>query len=259
MKKMNVFKRVITALTTAIMTISASGFAFNTSATNEEPDLNEMAEKVVYLVNEARAEAGLEPIYAVPYLSELATVRAEECSESFGHSRISGESFVTVIDYEVAPWAKASENIASGMDTPEATFEQWKNSPSHWAAIMSPEFTHMGVGVVYNSESTDKWYWQQLFIKVDTYERPDGELDGQYIPDEYKIVPQVTGDINGDGVIDSFDYVLLCSYINKQVTLNPAQVESADILQDGAITYSDAAYLRKYILGEINEVPVKLF
>ncbi len=75
MKKMNVFKRVITALTTAIMTISASGLAFNTSATNEESDINEMADRIVYLVNEARAEAGLEPIYSVPYLSELATVR----------------------------------------------------------------------------------------------------------------------------------------------------------------------------------------
>jgi len=259
MKKMNIFKRAITALTTAIMTISASGLAFNTSATNEEPDLNEMADRIVYLVNEARAEAGLEPIYSVPYLSELATVRAEECVESFSHSRTNGDSFVTVIDYDEAPWTTAGENLASGMSTPEETFEQWRNSPSHWSAIMSPEFTHMGVGIAYDPDSDYKWYWQQLFIKVDTYEKPDGELEGQYIPDEYKIVPQSTGDINGDGMVDSFDYVLLCRYLNKQVTLNPLQLESAEVLQDGVISYSDAAYLRKYILGEINEVPVKLF
>lgn len=261
MKKMNVFKRVITALTTAIMTVTASGISnvFGANAADEEPDFKEMAERVIYLVNEARAEAGLDPIYAVPYLSELATVRAEECVESFSHSRANGDSFVTIVDYEVTPWSTAAENIASGMSTPEETFEQWRNSPSHWAAIMSPEFTHMGVGVTYDPDSTYRWYWEQLFIKVDTYEQPDGNIEGQYIPDPYKIVPQATGDINGDGIIDSFDYVLLCRYLNKQVTLNPLQVESADILQDGVVSYSDAAYLRKYILGEIEEVPVKLF
>lgn len=261
MKKMNIFKRVITALTTAVMAVTASGITnvFGANASDEEPDFTEMAERVIYLVNEARAEAGLDPIYAVPYLSELATVRAEECVESFSHSRTNGESFVTIVDYEEAPWITAGENIASGMSTPEETFEQWRNSPSHWAAIMSPEFTHMGVGVAYDPDSTYRWYWEQLFIKVDTFESPDGTIEGQYIPDPYKIVPQSTGDIDGDGIIDSFDYVLLCRYLNKQVTLNPLQVESADILQDGVVTYSDAAYLRKYILGEIEEVPVKLF
>ena len=259
MKKMNVFRRVITAITTAIMTVSASGLAFNTSATNEEPNFDEMADRIVYLVNEARAEAGLEPIYMVPYLRERATLRAEECTEVFSHSRSNGDSYSTVVDYNSAPWQKISENIAAGMNTPEATFEQWKNSPSHWAAIMNPEYTHMGVGIAYDADSTYKWYWQQLFIKIDTEERPDGSMDGQYIPDQYTIIPQATGDIDGDGVIDSFDYVLLCRYLNKQVTLNPLQVESADILQDGVISYSDAAFLRKYILGQINEVPVKLF
>lgn len=257
MKKMNVFRRVITALTTAIITVS--GISFNASASNEEPDFNEMTERVVYLVNEARAEAGLDPIYAVPYLSEIASVRAEECVETFSHTRANGESFVTVIDYDTVPWASAGENIASGYSTPEETFEQWRNSPSHWAAIMNPDYTHMGVGVAYSSDSTYGWYWEQLFIKVDTWEKPDGTLEGQYIPEEYKVVPQTAGDLTGDGIVDAFDFVLLCRYLNKQVTLNPLQLESADILADGVISYSDAAFLRKYILGELEQIPVKLF
>lgn len=259
MKKMNIFKRVITALTTAIMTVTASGITFRAEASNEEPNFSEMAERVVYLVNEARAEEGLDPIYIVPYLNEIATVRAEECVESFSHSRANGESFSTVIDYEVAPWASAGENIASGMSTPEETFEQWRNSPSHWAAIMNPDYTHMGVGVAYDPDSTYGWYWEQLFVKVDTWESPEGTIEGQYIPEEYKVVPQMKGDITGDGIVDSFDFVLLCRYLNKQVTLNPLQLESAEILVDGVVSYSDAAFLRKYILGEIEQIPVQLF
>lgn len=260
MKKMNVFRRVVTALTTAIMTISASGLTFNANATVEEvPNAQEMTDRIVYLVNEARAEAGLEPIYAVPYLSELAETRAEECIETFGHTRANGDAFFEIIDYDEAPWLDAGENIASGMSTPEATFEQWRNSPSHWAAIMSPKYTHMGVGVTYDPDSQYGWYWTQLFIGVDTFESPDGSIEGQYYPDEYEMIPCATGDINGDGMVDSFDFVMLCQYINGQITLNPRQIASADILEDGAITYSDASFLRKYILGEVETIPVKLF
>ena len=259
MKKMNIFKRVITALTTAIMTVSASGLAFNTNAVEETLDFQEMTDRVIYLVNEARAEAGLEPVYAVPYLSEVAEERSEECVENFGHKRANGDSFYTIIDYEQAPWMTAAENIASGMSTPEATFEQWRNSPSHWSAIMNPNYTHMGVGVTYDPDSQYGWYWTQIFVEVDTFETKDGKIEGQYYPDEYQMLPCATGDINGDGTVDSFDFVMICQYLNGQITLNPRQVESAEILVDGAVTYSDAAYLRKYILGEVETIPVKLF
>ncbi len=254
------FAKVISALSAVVMaTTGMANFSMKSDAAYDDPDYTELAEQVIVLVNEARAEAGLDPIYAVPYLLDAAETRAEECVENFSHSRANGDSFIQVVDYNVTPWATAAENIACGMSTPEDTFEQWKNSPSHWAAIMNPDYTHMGVGVTYDPDSVYGWYWEQLFIKVDSYEVPSGEIEGQYIPDKYKIVPQSTGDIDGDGIIDSFDYVLLCQYINKQITLNPLQTESADILKDGVITYSDAAYLRKYILNEISEIPVKLF
>ncbi|MDE5772544.1 MAG: SCP-like extracellular [Ruminococcus sp.] len=261
MKKTNrLFTRVISALSAVVMaTAGAVNFTMKTDAAYDEPDFVELAEQVIVLVNEARAEAGLNPIYATPYLCDVAETRAEECVENFSHSRANGDSFIQAVDYDVIKWATAGENIACGMSTPEDTFEQWRNSPSHWAAIMNPDYTHMGVGVTYDPDSVYGWYWEQLFIKVDTYAVPSGEIEGQYIPDRYKIVPQSTGDIDGDGVIDSFDYVLLCQYLTKQTTLNPLQMESADILVDGVITYSDAAFLRKYILGQIDEIPYKLF
>lgn len=261
MKNTNrLFAKVISALSAIVMATAGIGnFSMKSTASYDEPDFEELAEQVIVLVNEARAEAGLDPIYAVPYLLDAAKVRAEECVENFSHSRANGARFIEVVDYSVTPWARTAENIACGMNTPEATFEQWRNSPSHWAAIMNPDFTHMGVGVTYDPDSVYGWYWEQLFIQVDPYEVPSGEITGQYIPDRYKIVPQSTGDIDGDGVIDSFDYVLLCQYLAKQTTLNPLQMESADILADGVITYSDAAFLRKYILGQVTQLPISLF
>ncbi|MCM1315300.1 MAG: CAP domain-containing protein [Alistipes senegalensis] len=256
MKKTNIFTKAVSVIAAAIMTVSAN--AINTNASDETSDYTAMTERLVYLVNEARTESGLEPIYAVPYLNELAEERAEECMNNPIQARIGGNSFITIVDYDIAPWSTAAEIVASGMATPEETFEQWKNSPSQWSAIMNPDFTHMGVGVTYDPESENGWYWEQLFITVDVFERPDGDIEGQYLPDEFQIVPQVAGDINGDGMVDSFDYLLICRYVNNQITLDSQQIKCADILRDGNVGYSDAAVLRQYILGENIKVPVKL-
>ncbi|MDE6501013.1 MAG: hypothetical protein K2L10_02905 [Ruminococcus sp.] len=264
MKKTNIFKRIATTFATVIIAISANTFSVNTTASENESDYTAMADRVISLVNEAREEAGLEPVYAVPYLNEVAEERAEKCVANPAQTKIGGNHFVTLINYDIAPWSDVAETTATGIATPEETFNYWKSSPTQWATIMNPEFTHMGVGVAYDPDSTCKWYWQQILIEVDTFEVPDGNLDGQYIPatDEVAVQSeenaQITGDIDNDGVIDSFDYVLLCRYLTNQITLDSAQLESADILQDGVVDYSDADCLRKYILGQIEEVPVKL-
>ena len=258
MKNTNIFKRIIITFATIIMAINTNAFSLNSNASDEEPDYSAMVEEVIYLVNQARTEAGLEPVYAVPYLNEVATEKAEEAVNVSGQARTGGGHFMESVDYEIAPWYTAGENTATGTATAEETFEQWKNSPSQWAVIMSADFTHMGIGITYDPESVNVWYWEQLFIGVDVFERPNGDIEGQYLTTEYQVTPQITGDINSDGVIDSFDYLLLCRYINKQVTLNPQQIKCADVLRDGNVSYSDANVLRKYILGEISDILVTL-
>ncbi len=251
-------KKMISLLSALVMTVVCINFPMKSEG-SDEPDLKELAEQIIVLVNEARVAEGLNPVYAVPYLCDMSCVRARECISKFSHERPDGSSFIDIVDYSLVPWALTAENIAAGMSTPEDTFNQWKNSPKHWAAIMNPDYTHIGVGVAYEPNSGYEWYWEQMFVKLDSKKCPDGVLDGQYFPDKYKIVPKAAGDLNGDAVIDSFDYVLLKQYLAKEITFNPLQVESADLLMDGAITYSDAAYLKKYILGEITELPVKIF
>lgn len=251
----NYTKRIISAFIAMVMMSICVSFPMETTG-SDEPDFKEMAEQIIVLVNEARTEAGLKPVYAVPYLNDMSYVRARECIAQFSHERIDGSSFISLIDDNLVPWNKAYENIAAGMGSVEATFAQWKSSPKHWAAIMNPDVTHMGAGVAYEPNSQYGWYWEQMFIQVwDDVE----SVPGQYYPDKYKIVPKSTGDINGDGILDSFDYVMLNKYLAGETTFNELQTESADILKDGAITYSDAAYLKKYILGDVTELPVKLF
>ena len=83
-------------------------------------------------------------------------------------------------------------------------------------------------------------------------------LPDQKNPLEDEIVPAYCGDLNGDGQIDSFDLVLLNKYINDDIFFNTAQIEAADVLDDGAITKADSATLKNYILGKYHKLPVTI-
>ncbi|MBP3760399.1 MAG: SCP-like extracellular [Ruminococcus sp.] len=253
------FRKFTAVLSVLIMFVLGASLSFRPMDSDAaDVDFNEYAEKIIILVNEARAEEGLKPVYAVPYLNDLSNIRVRELVEYWNHKRPDGSKFSSVIDQSIAPFWYAAENIAAGFSTPEETFEQWKNSPKHWEAIMNPDVTHMGAAVTYEGNSTYRWYWQQLFIQSAKSE----PFEGQYIPERYKIVPKCCGDLNGDDAVDMFDYILLMQYItdeNDDVYLNDLQIESADCLKDGSITLADAVILQKYILKSSIELPIKLF
>ena len=177
----------------------------------------------------------------------LSQTRSHEIPES---SRV---TFITVLDDSLVPYTRAAENIAAGSDNAEDTFNQWKNSPSHWATIMNPEYTHIGVAVSYDQNSAYKYYWEQFFVATDK------KLDNQVIPERYKTVPKSSGDIDGDADINAFDLITINQYLADDTAfLNDLQVSSADMLKDGVITSADAMVLRKYLLGEYKTLPVTL-
>lgn len=253
MNKLAKLRRRILSVIAAVATALCFTSGFFGSAHSDKQDLDAMAEKIVILVNEARADAGLKPLYMVPYLCDVANVRARETIVKFDHDRPDGSKFYTAIDYSLVPFEKAAENLAAGSDNAEATFNQWKNSPNHWKAIMNPSYTHIGVGVTNESNSEYKYYWEQFFVAY------DGKLDGQTIPERYKTVPKSSGDINGDAGIDPFDLITINQYLADDTAfLNDLQIQSADMLKDGVITSADAMVLKKYILGEYKTLPVTM-
>ncbi|MBP5581934.1 MAG: SCP-like extracellular [Ruminococcus sp.] len=249
-----------------------------------EDDLKKMSEEVIWLVNEARAEENeridaenikraeegldplprLKPLKSVPYLNDKARERSREIIFKFSHYRPrwdGGEDdmdnlFITIIDDNLIPYNAAAENIAAGGDNALATFNQWKDSPSHWKAILSPDYTHIGVGCSYEKDSTYGYYWAQLFI---TYDKESyGPLDEEYIPERYATVPKSAGDINGDGEINSYDLVTLRKAVTGQIELNDLQRESADLLKDGSITAADITVLKRYICGVYRTLPITM-
>ena len=69
--------RIISVISAVAVMLALLGFSSLTSSAGEETyDLDAMAEEIALLVNEARAELGLEPVYVVPYLNDEAELRA---------------------------------------------------------------------------------------------------------------------------------------------------------------------------------------
>ena len=255
-----VFTKMVSFITAVIMTVSTAAVTASSAHGSDaaENDFAAMAKEIAILVNKARVEQGLNEVYVLPYLCDVAQLRAEESSASFSHTRTNGSSFSTAIDTELVPFSFSAENLAAGSSTAIDTFNQWKSSPGHWANILNPEITHMGIGVVYEEGSEYGYYWQQTFVKTDM------EFADEYIPTEHEIVPQAEGDVTGDKVINAYDYLLLTEYLSKKKThtpvyMNPAQLESADCFQDGLITESDAKVMVRYLLGEYKALPYVFF
>jgi uncharacterized protein YkwD len=55
------------------------------------------------------------------------------------------------------------ENIAAGYDTASAVMVGWKNSSGHNANMLNPNFTVVGVSMVYVSGSPHRYYWTTDF------------------------------------------------------------------------------------------------
>ena len=58
----------------------------------------------------------------------------------------------------------------------------------------------------------------------------------------------LTGDVSGDGVIDTADAMLLARFLNFMVSDLP-NPDAADVDGDGAVTIADAMILMRYVNG----------
>ena len=131
------------------------------SDTSEETSYHAYILRVVELVNEERAKAGLAPLTLQKNITQAAQVRAEECERSFSHTRPDGRNFSSALTEAGVPYRGSGENIAWGQRTPEQVMEGWMNSAGHRANILNEKYTSIGVGYYQNASGVN--YWSQLF------------------------------------------------------------------------------------------------
>ena len=124
-------------------------------ASPEDPAADEV--QFVSLLNATRAKGGLSPLSVDPELRSLARDWARRMAD-VGH--ISHASPISA--GVTADWLKLGENVGTGGNV-TVVMNAFVASPGHYANIMDPEFTKVGVGLVWVGNAL---YTTHRFMKL---------------------------------------------------------------------------------------------
>lgn len=120
--------------------------------------------EVLNLVNEERAKNGLDALEWGVTCEAAAAVRARELMSNYSHTRPDGSSWETACPLPDSG-GSSGENLMAGNAavSPQTVVTAWMNSPDHRANILSPNFTKLSVGFIFDPEAQYKTYWSQFF------------------------------------------------------------------------------------------------
>ncbi len=124
---------------------------------------------VLRLVNEERQGLSLPLLVEEDTLNKTARARCKEMMEHdhFEHTRPDGRDWSTVIEEAGYRYTVVSENLQKGRAqtlSAQDIFDSWKESTSHYEAMIASDVTRTGVGVyVRKSELGYEWYATEHF------------------------------------------------------------------------------------------------
>lgn len=154
----------------AIVSDPLDAAAVNCNGEVFAPQNSTFEQRVIELVNEARAEHNLPPLKSSDELNNAARYHARDMAEDeyfdhHTHDRVNGTLVLVCawnerIRLYYGDYLRLGENIARGYPTPESVFQGWMNSEGHRGNILNPNYREVGVG--YHDT-----YWSQVFGERD--------------------------------------------------------------------------------------------
>jgi hypothetical protein len=114
------------------------------------PDLEfEQSEEIISLTNQIRQEKQLPILVENSKLTQAALLKAEDmlANQYFAHVGPDKKSLKSWLDAVGYTFTAAGENLAMGFASPEAVIQAWKNSKTHYANIIDPDYREIGVGI----------------------------------------------------------------------------------------------------------------
>lgn len=119
---------------------------------------SDFASQVIDLVNQERANAGLQPLKSDALLNKVAMIKAKDMNDNnyFDHQSPTLGSPFDLMRAQGVNFNTAGENIAKGQRNPQEVMNAWMNSDGHRKNILSSSFTSIGVAY-YNG------VWVQAF------------------------------------------------------------------------------------------------
>ncbi|QNU67741.1 SafA/ExsA family spore coat assembly protein [Ruminiclostridium herbifermentans] len=131
----------------------------------DQSSVKALEAEVIRLVNVERAKKGLQALKADWEISRVARYKSQDMinKKYFSHTSPTYGSPFKMLETFGIRFSSAGENIAYGQKTPAAVMNSWMNSSGHRANILSPSYTHIGVGLAKTSSGV--CYWTQMFTK----------------------------------------------------------------------------------------------
>lgn len=118
------------------------------SANTNTTALTDAEQQMIKLVNEARAQNNLPPLKVDTQLASVARTKAQDMIDNnyFSHNSPKyGSPFDMMKSFGIN-YVQAGENIAGNQSVQNA-HNSLMNSPGHRQNILSPDYTHIGIGI----------------------------------------------------------------------------------------------------------------
>ncbi len=113
---------------------------------------------VVRLVNEVRAKAGLGRLRFDERLRTAARAHSKDMAKRNFCAHENPDGVTPAERMPAAGYsAPGAENVARGQESPRVVMDAWMNSPGHRANLLNPQFTAIGVGVVFVARNGPCW------------------------------------------------------------------------------------------------------
>lgn len=123
----------------------------------------ELPDEAFEIINEKRSQYNKNVLTASDILNEAAQIRAKEMSEDFGHDRLDGSSFSSILDELGIECTQAGENGAKGLIKANGVVSGWMNSPLHKAILLASYYDQVGIGCYVKD---GQYYWAAIFITL---------------------------------------------------------------------------------------------
>jgi uncharacterized protein YkwD len=122
---------------------------------------------LIALVNSYRASNGLQPVLPNGALTAAAAWMAGDMAARnyIGHVSSDGRSptqRMSAFGYP-ATSMYTGEDLGAGYGAANAVLSGWQASAGHNAVLLNPNYDAIGIGLVYEPNSTYKWYWAADF------------------------------------------------------------------------------------------------
>jgi len=115
------------------------------------PDiLREQSQKIITLTNNLRTSLSVPTLTESPALDRAAYAKASDMilQQYFAHVGPDKKSLSSWLAGAGYHYSVAGENLALGFNSAEETMTAWQASPTHYANLIDPDFTQIGVSAV---------------------------------------------------------------------------------------------------------------